>query len=150
MNNVSEIVSIAFRHKPRALVSLVKRRGDSSFCSLLDTRDESIFALLPNVKPFGYEISHNSGAMLAGMVYVEPHDDMPVGDLMTSKAIFGLLSGGKNFKLFVRNGKDWNIRNMVPGQWVLFEDRKEHMVMSETPWCGVAIQVKEIDAGDDK
>lgn len=141
---MNEIISIALRHKPRELVSLVKRRGDLSFTSLLDTRDESIFALLPDVKPFGYEISHNSGVMLSGLVYVEPHDDMPVGDLITGKAIFGLLSGGKNFKLFVRNGKEWDIKNMVPGEWVLFEDAKEHMVMSETPWCGVAIQVKEI------
>ena len=147
---MSSIIQIAFRHKPRELVSLVKRRGDSSFCSPLDTRDERIFALLPNVKSFGYDLSHNSGVMLAGMVYVEPHEDMPVGDLVTSKAIFGLLSGGKNFKLFVRNGEDWDFRDMVPGAWVLFEDHKEHMVMSDTPWCGVAIQVKEIDAGDVK
>lgn len=149
MNNVGEIIQIAFRHKPRALVSLVKRRGDSSFCSLLDTRDESIFALLPDVKPFGYELSHNSAIMLMG-INVPPHTDISVGELKTKHSLFGLLSGGKNFNLFVRNDKDWNIRKMAPGQWVLFEDCKEHMVTSETPWCGVAIQVKEIDAGDVK
>ena len=147
---MNEIVSIALRHKPRALVSLAKRRGDSTCGSMLDTQDDEIFKMLPNVKSFGYEVSHNSAVMFAGLVYVEPHTDPVVGDLETTKAVFGLLSGGKNFKLFVRNGEDWNIKSMVPGEWVLFEDGKEHMVMSDTPWSGVAFQVKEIDEENEK
>jgi hypothetical protein len=138
-------MKIATKHKPKKLVSIVKERGDESFCMFFDTTIEDNFKLLPDVESHGYKISHNSAIMLSGLVCVDPHTDFSVGDLDTKHAIFGLLSGGKNLRLLVRGERGWNITRMSPGDWVIFEDGKEHMVLADTAWSGIAIQVKKVN-----
>ena len=91
---MSKILTVASNHKPRKLVSLVKEEGDDSFTIALDTEDDEIFKLLPDVARLGYEISHNSGVMLADLVCEGPHIDPEVGNIETKHAVFGLLSGG--------------------------------------------------------
>lgn len=143
---MGEVFRVASEHKPEKLVSLVREKGNDTFAIKLDTLDEEIFNLLPNVSRFGYEVSHKSGVMLANLVCVEPHTDPSVGRLDTSHAVFGLLSGGKNLQLFVRDNDEWVITRMRPGDWVLFEDHKEHMVLADTKWTGIAVQVKKLTA----
>ena len=138
-------MKIATKHRPKKLVSIVKRHGDESFCSHFDTTIEDNFKLLPDIKSHGYEISHNTAIMLSGMVCVDPHEDFPVGSLDTKHAVFGLLSGGKNLRLLVRDERDWNITRMSPGDWVVFEDGKEHMVLADTKWTAIALQLKKVD-----
>ncbi len=139
-------LKIVTRHKPRKLVDKARKYGDDSFGATLDTMKQEIFKLLPDVTPFGYEVSHGSAIMLSGLVYVGPHTDPSVGVLNTSHSVFGLLSGGKNLQLFVRGNGKWDVTQMVPGDWVLFEDDKEHMVLADTKWTGVAVQVKKLTA----
>ena len=141
---MDKVLRIATCHKPRKLVSMVRERGNDSCGVALDTTNKEIFNLLPNVTPFGFEASHDSGIMLANLVCVDPHTDPSVGLLHTSHSVFGLLAGGKDLRLFVRNNDEWIVTKMRPGNWVLFEDCKEHMVLAESKWCGVAFQVKEL------
>lgn len=143
---MDKVIRIATCHKPKKLVSLAKERGNDSCGAALDTTNEDIFNLLPDVTQFGFELSHDSAIMLANLVCVHPHTDPSVGILKTSHAAFGLLSGGKDLRLFVRDGDEWIVTEMRPGNWVIFEDNKEHMVMAESKWTGVSFQVKEIDA----
>ena len=142
---MDKAIRIATQHKPRKLVSLVKEKGDESFCSHLDTSIEDNFKLLPDVESHGYKISHDSAIMLSGLVCVDPHTDFPVGTLNTKHAVFGLLSGGKNLRLLVRNERGWNVTRMSPGDWVIFEDGKEHMVLADTAWSGIAVQLKKVN-----
>lgn len=62
------------KHRPKALVDLVKERGGDCFLSPFD---EDYMHLLPDLskeyKSQGYEYSRSSGVMLTGLVYVEPH-----------------------------------------------------------------------------
>lgn len=143
---MDKVIRIATCHKPKKLVSLAKERGNDECGAALDTTNEDIFNLLPDVTQFGFELSHDSAIMLANLVCVHPHTDPSVGILKTSHAAFGLLSGGKDLRLFVRDGDEWIVTEMRPGNWVIFEDNKEHMVMAESKWTGVSFQVKEIDA----
>lgn len=143
---MNESLKIATRHKPRKLVDRARKYGDDSFAVLLDTTKQEIFKLLPDVTPFGYEVSYGSAIMLSGLVCVGPHTDTSVGILKTRHAVFGLLSGGKNLQLFVRDNDEWVITRMRPGDWVLFEDHKEHMVLADTKWTGIAVQVKKLTA----
>ena len=136
-------LKIVTRHKPRKLVYMARKYGDKAFDATLDTMKQEIFKLLPDVAPFGYEVSHGSAIMLSGLVCVGPHTDPSVGVLNTSHSVFGLLSGGKNLQLFVRDNDKWDVTQMRPGDWVLFEDDKEHMVLADTKWTGVAVQVKQ-------
>ena len=53
-------MKIATKHRPRKLVSIVKEKGDESFCSHFDTSIEDNFKLLPDVESHGYKISHDS------------------------------------------------------------------------------------------
>lgn len=135
---------ITFRnHRPKVLVDLVKERGDDCFLSPFD---EDYMHLLPDLsKEYnsqGYEYSRNSGVMLTNLVYVEPHVDGSVGELTTDVALFGLLDGGQKLKLMVRR-KDsyWQSFWMCPGDWIMFNDSNEHLVMAETKWTGLAIQI---------
>ena len=116
---MSESIKIATRHKPRKLVDRARKYGDESFCALLDTTKEEFFKLLPDMATFGYEVSHGSAIML---------------------------SGGKNLQLFVRDNDELVITRMRPGDWVLFEDHNEHMVLADTKWTGIAVQVKRLTA----
>lgn len=143
---MSKSLKIATRHKPRKLVDKARKYGGGSFDALLDTTKQEIFKLLPDITPFGYEVSHGSAIMLSGLVCVGPHTDTSVGILKTCHAVFGLLSGGKNLQLFVRDNDEWVITRMRPGDWVLFEDHKEHMVLADTKWTGIAVQVKQLTA----
>lgn len=136
---------IIFRkHRPKVLVDLVKEQGDDCFLSPFD---EDYMHLLPDLskeyKSQGYKYSKSSGVMLTNLVYVEPHTDGSVGCLETDTALFGLLAGGKNLKLMVRK-KDsiyWQSFYMYPGDWIMFNDSDEHLVMAETKWTGLAIQI---------
>lgn len=141
---------VVFKHyKPRELVRLVKDSGSNDFMSGFDL--EIYSHLLPNLKSnpntedFAY--SHNSGVMLKDLVYVEPHTDDCVGNLLTEHSLFVLLSGGKNFKLFVwEEGLTLPFQiKMKPGDWVLFKDSEEHCCMAETKWAGMAIQLGKLD-----
>jgi len=145
---VSGILRITSKHKPRALVSLVRKRGDTSFGSNLDLDDEKIRAMIPDVSPHGFVVSRGSAIMLAGLVNVRPHTDTAVGDLKTKHGLFGLLSGGKNAELLVRRigDSEWDVTKLTPGDWVVFRDDLEHLVMAETKWLGVAVQLAPIDA----
>ena len=141
---------IIFRkHRPKALVDLVKERGDDSFLSPFD---EDYMHLLPDLsKEYdtqGYEYSRKSGVMLTRLVYVEPHTDGSVGCLETDTALFGLLAGGKNFKLMVRkkDSQSWRGFYMYPGDWIMFNDCDEHLVMADTKWSGLAIQIGKGEA----
>jgi len=136
---------ITFRkHRPKVLVDLVKERGDGSFLSPFD---EYYMHMLPDLskeyKSQGYKYSRSSGVMLTNLVYVEPHVDGSVGELTTDVALFGLLAGGKNLKLMVRQGGSmyWQSFWMSPGDWIMFNDSDEHLVMAETKWTGLAIQI---------
>ena len=140
---MGDIRFIASNHKPRKLVSLVRKHGDISFCVSLNTMDEEIYAMLPDVSAHGFVMSHGSGMMLAGLVNVHPHTDTSVGELKTNHSLFGLLSGGKNAEFLVRriDGGGWDVVRMSPGDWVIFRDDVEHMVTANTKWLGVAVQV---------
>ena len=136
------------KYKPRELVRLVKDSGSDDFMSGFDS--EIYTHLLPDLKSTAYtkdfHYSHNSGVMLKGLVYVEPHTDDCVGNLLTDHSLFVLLSGGKNLKLFVwEDGLTLPYQiQMKPGDWVLFKDNEEHCVMAETKWTGMAIQLGKL------
>lgn len=139
------IPEVTFRkHRPKVLVDLVKEKGDASFLSPFD---EDFMHLLPDLSQEyntqGYEYSHSSGVMLTGLVYVEPHTDGSVGFLETDTALFGLLAGGKNLKIMIREkgSEYWKSFWMYPGDWIIFNDCDEHLVMAETKWSGLAIQI---------
>lgn len=136
---------IVFRkHRPKVLVDLVKEQGDDCFLSPFD---EDYIHLLPDLskeyKSQDYKYSRSSGVMLTNLVYVEPHTDGSVGELTTDVALFGLLAGGKNLKLMVRqkDGIYWQSFWMYTGDWIMFNDSDEHLVMSDTKWTGMAIQL---------
>lgn len=136
---------IIFRkHRPKVLVDLVKQRGDDCFLSPFD---EDYMHLLPDLsKEYnsqGYKYSRSSGVMLTNLVNVEPHVDESVGELTTDVALFGLLAGGNNLKLMARQrgGMYWQRFFMSPGDWIMFNDSDEHLVMADTKWSGLAIQI---------
>lgn len=126
-------------YKPRYLISRCKHFGDSLFTSPFNDKDYEYLPKFDN-----YEYSINSAILLTDLVYVEPHKDGSVGNLETHLSIFSLLSGGKNMKLLLKHKDSWKTFNMNVGDWVVFNDRIEHMVLAETKWSGIAIQVKEI------
>ena len=142
---MDNFVQIAKNHKPRKLVNMARKYGDDSFGASCDTMDEDLSKLLPDVIPSGFQVSHHSAIMLSGLVCVGPHTDPSVGILKTRHSMFGLLSGGKNLKLYVRDNGRWSVFKMSPGDWVVFEDGKEHMVLADTAWSGIAIQVKKVN-----
>lgn len=143
---MSGILRITTKHKPRALVSLVRKLGDTSFGSNLDLDNQKICAMIPDVSPHGFVVSHGSAIMLAGLVNVRPHTDTAVGNLKTKHGLFGLLSGGKNAELLVRRIDDsgWHVTKLTPGDWVIFRDDLEHLVMAHTQWLGVAVQLAQV------
>lgn len=143
---MSGILFVAHNHKPRKLVSLVRNHGDNTFFAELDTKDEQIYAMLPDVSSHGFVVSHGSAIMLAGLINVHPHTDPSVGELKTNHSLFGLLSGGKNAEFLVRrvSGSAWDVVKMSPGDWVIFRDDVDHKVMAHTQWLGVAVQLAQV------
>lgn len=138
MKYENSAILIKSGHKPRLLVQAAKN-GDNSFAESIDY---PLYELIPEIED--YEQTE-TGIALYGMINVEPHTDAYVGNGGgRTIAMFGLMSGGKNFNLLVRNGVYWDIIKMKPGDWVLFDDKQEHMVMAESVWSGIAIQLKEI------
>lgn len=125
------------------------RTADDSFCQ----KSKPEFNVdIPKIDGFEYA----GDAVLLRLRNVEPHNDPWVSngnDPRVRRAVFWLLhiSGGKNQNrgynqtklddVWLGCGKD-KIKMRV-GDWVLFDDSKDHWVMSDHIWRGASWQLRK-------
>lgn len=99
---------------------------------------ESFYDGCPDVP--GFERAE-PGCLLAMSKCVMPHTDPWLGDCdrvpRTQRSFFWLLSGEVTFKV-----DGFAHRPMKPGEWVIFDHRREHMVLANADWRGVAWQLR--------
>jgi len=120
-----------------------RAKADESFCNCSSAEFMSNFPVFDGWKP------ENESPILLKLKNVEPHSDPWVGrskEPRARRAIFWLLEGGGQngfgYKLIFGCGAK-HIK-MVPGDFVVFNDRIDHWVMSEKLWRGAAIQLVTI------
>lgn len=115
-------------------------KADESFCTSSSAEFMKNFPVFEGWKPA------NESPILLKLKNVEPHDDPWVGDGREPRArrsIFWLLEGGgqRAFGQKLIFGCGAKHIKMGPGDFVVFNDRIDHWVMSEKIWRGAAIQI---------
>jgi hypothetical protein len=120
-------------------------KADGSFCSC---SSEKFMSNFPQFEGF---TSANDAPILLKLRNVEPHDDPWVGpgkEPRTRRAVFWLLEGGgstsSTFTCPVIFGCGRQFKSMKPGDFVVFNDRITHWVMSEKLWRGAAVQLRKV------
>lgn len=111
-------------------------KADDSFCVGFSEEFEKFFPTFDGFMP-------DDTGILLKMKNVEPHEDDWVGGNVpkTRRALFWLLEGGGQKLVFGCGAK--HIK-MGPGDFVVFDDRKTHWVMSEKLWRAAAAQLRPI------
>jgi hypothetical protein len=109
--------------------------GDDS----LDSKPpESFYEGCPQVPGFDRA---EPGCLLAMCKCVMPHSDTWLGDWdrvpRVQRSFFWLLSGEVTFKV-----DGYAHRQMQAGDWVVFDHRREHMVLADDYWRGAAWQLR--------
>lgn len=140
MFDLTCITRIADHYTPPALVKVCKKRGTDDFCEPFDEMDEE-FDLLPPL-PRGYEYLPYSGLLLKMNGGVQPHTDchsgrIPPDDYEHVGNVFGLVVCNYDFHIQVAN----DMRHMNSGDWIFFDDRLMHCVVTKNTWMGIAVQV---------
>jgi len=99
---------------------------------------ESFYDGCPQVP--GFERAE-PGILLAMRGCVMPHTDMWLGRWdrrpRKQRSFFWLLAGKVTFKI-----DGFAHRPMAPGDWVIFDHRREHMVLADDDWLGAAWQLR--------
>lgn len=112
---------------------LIRKIGTDDFCSSVPVPED--FQL-----PDGWKIDRSTGIALK-MRSVEPHTDdwVGAGSPKHWKSLFWVVECKRPWLHLMVEGE--HVR-MKEGDYVLFDDRKLHCVVSQYQWTGVAFQVR--------
>ncbi len=119
---------------------LARKNADSSFCALAG---EAFMSDFPTFE--GWQNATPTPVLLK-LKNVEPHDDPWVSngsEPRARRAIFWLLEGGKTYhgaRIFF--GCGGQVIQMKAGDFVVFNDKKTHWVMSDRQWIGASMQLQ--------
>lgn len=136
------IFGTGFLKPTREQIDEVRVKSDDSFCV---GSSESFMANFPSFE--GFEPADQS-AILLKLRNVEPHEDPWVANTSaprSRRSIFWVLEGGGQegrFSWPLIFGAGGKTLRMKPGDFVVFNDAKEHWVMSTKLWRGAAIQLR--------
>lgn len=139
------IIQTGFLQPTKAQLLQARKRADSSFCTL---SDDDFVQHFPTFD--GWQRA-DRGTTLIKMKNVEPHDDPWVNgadEPRARRAIFWLLEGRSNYgrsHIYFGCGKS-PIITMKPGDFVIFNDKITHWVMSDRQWIGAASQLQPAPA----
>lgn len=93
--------------------------------------------------PAGYALSDDTGSLIKMAGCVLPHTDQWIGrgtaGPRAQRSLFWVLSGAVHIKV-----DGFGAAAMLAGDWVVFDHRREHMVLADGEWLGVAIQIAPI------
>jgi hypothetical protein len=136
------IFQIGFLKPTREQIDEIRVKSDDSFCV---GSTESFMSNFPMFEGFAPD---EKSAMLLKMRNVEPHSDPWVSNTSeprSRRALFWLIEGGGQANRFGTSlifGAGGKTTPLKPGQFVVFNDAKDHWVMSEKLWKGAAIQLR--------
>ena len=127
-----------------AQIKHAREYADESFCTNCSKEFMNSF---PNVE--GWEAATDR-AILLKLRNVEPHSDPWVSNgnepIRYRRAVFWLLEGGGQSAFgcpLIFGCGDQHVK-MKPGDFVVFDDRIDHWVMSEKKWRGAAVQLRKV------
>lgn len=131
-----------FMSPTKAQLVELRRLADDSFC----TNSTEGF-MLPSFPSFdGWELAEDTATLLR-LKNVEPHVDpwVPFGPSpKVRRALFWLMEGGRvNGTSGVFFGCGRAVKQLEPGDFVIFNDATTHWVMSDRPWRGAAVQLRK-------
>jgi len=113
----------------------VKNRADGTFASQI--KDWTIFDNVP-----GCEIGEIESAIALKAKCVEPHTDPWVGYGDEPKkylSVFWLIKSSSG--LIIQVGND--AKRLLAGEFIVFDDRVMHSVVSKNTWYGMAYQIAQ-------
>jgi hypothetical protein len=129
-------------HEPlRRQINYLKRHADDSFCAHLDlVRYPSFMDNVPSLSEGLY--FDDTAPMLLKLRNVEPHIDTWVGNhpIPTERLALFWLLWIKHWCYFGVEGSKATC--LKSGDFVVFDDSKEHYLMSSTQWVGVSWQLR--------
>ena len=120
----------------------LRKNADESFCAT--SSENFVKARFPSTVGW---INAEDTATLLRLKNVEPHDDPWVSrgsEPKVRRAIFWLMDGGRSYSgegVFFGCGR--GVTRLKPGQFVVFNDKITHWVMSDRIWRGAAIQLRK-------
>jgi hypothetical protein len=134
------ILLTGFLRPDRSQIDECRVKADGSFCT------GSSKGFMKNFPTFDGWVPAEEFATLLKLRNVEPHDDHFVGrgkEPRVRRAIFWLLEGGGQDILDQRLifGCGRQHFKMKPGDFVVFNDKIDHWVMSQQMWRGAAVQL---------
>ncbi len=131
----------SFLRPTREQIAHARKWADDSFTVTSDT------AFMQPFPGFDGWVSAEDTATLLALKNVEPHDDPWVSrgsEPKVRRALFWLLAGGMTYSgEGVVFGCGRETTRLRPGEFVVFNDKTPHWVMSNRKWFGAAIQLRK-------
>ena len=126
----------------KAQLADIRKEADDSFC-----QNSSLGFMQPFPVFDGWQLAEDKATLLA-LKNVEPHDDPWVSrgaEPKVRRALFWLLAGGITYNgEGVVFGCGRATTRLRPGEFVIFNDKTPHWVMSNRKWFGAAIQLRKV------
>lgn len=136
------ILETGFLRPTREQIQHLRKNADESFCAT--SSENFVRAGFPLT--YGW-INAESTVTLLKLKNVEPHDDPWVSrgaEPRARRSIFWLMEGGQTHSgegIFFGCGR--TSMRLKPGEFVVFNDKITHWVMSNRIWRGAAIQLRK-------
>jgi hypothetical protein len=139
-----EQVIIVGHHKPKPVqVRHIQEQGDGTFCKLSNIVELEEESFLPKVPQGWVRASAGESVMILKLSgNVEPHEDSWVEngpEPSERRALFWLLKSRHPCFFGTEESKPVS---MMAGDWVFFDDRLQHWLMTSGQWLGCAWQLR--------